>query len=92
MFLILKSVLGLDFRPVVYVKPKDFWCSIVYYELNTRVGEWFRISSDTVVIDGFTNPSNRDDRVCLGLLSNVNRNSTVENTRQHIGKGRINFE
>ena len=27
------------------------------------------------------------NRFCLGLLSNVNRNSTIENTRRHIGKG-----
>ena len=37
--------------------------------------------------DGFTDPSNNSDRFCLGLLSNVNRNSTIENTRRHIGKG-----
>lgn len=45
-----------------------------------------------VTVDGFTNPSanSSDDgngRFCLGQLSNVNRNSTIENTRQHIGKG-----
>lgn len=27
------------------------------------------------------------DRFCLGLLSNVNRNEVVEQTRRHIGKG-----
>ncbi|XP_003377797.1 mothers against decapentaplegic protein [Trichinella spiralis] len=68
-------------QPVHYQEP-DFWCSIAYYELNSRI-----VRSHTVVIDGFTDPSNRDDRICLGLLSNVNRNSTIENTRRHIGRG-----
>lgn len=64
-----------------------FWASIAYYELNCRVGEVFHCSNNTVIVDGFTNPSNNTDRFCLGQLSNVNRNSTIENTRRHIGKG-----
>ncbi|KAM7537413.1 hypothetical protein Aperf_G00000070545 [Anoplocephala perfoliata] len=75
-----------DAHPVNYQEPK-YWCSIVYYELNTRVGEAFFASQPSIVIDGFTDPSNNLDRFCLGLLSNVNRNSTIENTRRHIGKG-----
>lgn len=75
-----------SYKKVPYQEP-TCWCSILYYELNTRVGEMFRVSAPTVVVDGFTDPTKRDDRICLGLLSNVNRNSTIENTRQHIGKG-----
>lgn len=71
---------------VPYQQPL-YWCSIAYYELNSRVGELFKVSSDSVVIDGYTDPSGATDRICLGLLSNVNRNSTIENTRRHIGKG-----
>lgn len=76
-----------DFRPVCYEEPQH-WCSVAYYELNNRVGETFQASSRSVLIDGFTDPSNNRSRFCLGLLSNVNRNSTIENTRRHIGKGR----
>uniref|UniRef100_A0A4W3HCG1 Mothers against decapentaplegic homolog n=1 Tax=Callorhinchus milii TaxID=7868 RepID=A0A4W3HCG1_CALMI len=75
-----------DVQPVAYEEPKH-WCSIVYYELNNRVGEAFHASSTSVLVDGFTDPSNNKNRFCLGLLSNVNRNSTIENTRRHIGKG-----
>nr|VZI42892.1 unnamed protein product [Spirometra erinaceieuropaei] len=75
-----------DGHPVNYQEPK-YWCSIVYYELNCRVGEAFFASQPSIIIDGFTDPSNNSDRFCLGLLSNVNRNSTIENTRRHIGKG-----
>uniref|UniRef100_A0A914WEJ4 Mothers against decapentaplegic homolog n=1 Tax=Plectus sambesii TaxID=2011161 RepID=A0A914WEJ4_9BILA len=63
------------------------WATISYYELNTRVGEQVKVSATTVTIDGFTDPSNNPGKICLGLLSNVNRNSTIENTRRHIGKG-----
>uniref|UniRef100_A0A4W6FPJ0 Mothers against decapentaplegic homolog n=1 Tax=Lates calcarifer TaxID=8187 RepID=A0A4W6FPJ0_LATCA len=75
-----------NLRPVCYEEP-EYWCSIAYYELNNRVGETFHASSRSVLVDGFTDPSNNKNRFCLGLLSNVNRNSTIEHTRRHIGKG-----
>ena len=67
------------------------WCDIAYYELNTRVGELFRATNNRINIDGFTNPGAQDNRFCLGQLSNVNRNSIIENTRRHIGQGRLPF-
>lgn len=75
-----------DLAPVAYQEPL-YWCSIAYYELNSRVGEVFHAQSHSIIVDGFTNPDNKSDRFCLGQLSNVNRNSTIENTRRHIGKG-----
>ncbi|XP_065567202.1 protein mothers against dpp-like isoform X1 [Artemia franciscana] len=77
---------GPDVHPVAYQEP-PYWCSIAYYELNSRVGEIFHANSHSIIVDGFTNPNNKSDRFCLGQLSNVNRNSTIENTRRHIGKG-----
>uniref|UniRef100_A0A1I7XJ04 Mothers against decapentaplegic homolog n=1 Tax=Heterorhabditis bacteriophora TaxID=37862 RepID=A0A1I7XJ04_HETBA len=103
--------------PVSRMMPTiNFWGTIGYYELNTRVGELFKVSwtkirnttyqlkstilsvkekydecwqvyKREITVDGFTDPTNSDDRICLGLISNVNRNSTIENTRRHIGKG-----
>ncbi|CAG7727810.1 unnamed protein product [Allacma fusca] len=75
-----------DVAAVAYQEP-DCWASVAYYELNGRVGEVYHCHNPTVTVDGFTNPSNNMDRFCLGQLSNVNRNSTIENTRRHIGKG-----
>ena len=77
-----------ELRPVCYEEP-EYWCSIAYYDLNNRVGETFHASSRSVLVDGFTDPSNNKNRFCLGLLSNVNRNSTIEHTRRHIGKGKL---
>jgi len=85
LLLIVKVVKFGDVEPVSYQEPEN-WCSMAYYELNNRVGEVFHVSAPSVIIDGYTDPS-RSDRFCLGLLSNVNRNSTIENTRRHIGKG-----
>lgn len=75
-----------EVAPVSYQEP-PYWASIAYYELNCRVGEVFHCQCHSVIVDGFTNPSNNLNRFCLGQLSNVNRNSTIENTRRHIGKG-----
>ncbi|VDL75961.1 unnamed protein product [Nippostrongylus brasiliensis] len=66
--------------------PTQYWATISYYELNSRVGEYFKVYKNELIVDGFTDP-NSDERICLGLLSNVNRNPTIENTRRHIGKG-----
>ncbi|XP_065222865.1 mothers against decapentaplegic homolog 3 [Planococcus citri] len=74
-----------DAQPVMYCEPV-FWCSISYYEMNTRVGETFHASQPSISVDGFTDPSN-SERFCLGLLSNVNRHAVVEQIRRHIGKG-----
>ncbi|RZF46839.1 hypothetical protein LSTR_LSTR008071 [Laodelphax striatellus] len=71
---------------VSYQEPL-YWASIAYYELNCRVGEIYNCQNHSVIVDGFTNPSNNQNRFCLGQISNVNRNSTIENTRRHIGKG-----
>ena len=79
-----------DVQPVTYTEPQC-WCSVAYYELNNRVGEPFHASSTSVIVDGFTDPSSKTDRFCLGLLSNVNRNSTIENTRRHISKGSVKW-
>ncbi|XP_023332987.1 mothers against decapentaplegic homolog 3 [Eurytemora carolleeae] len=76
---------GLELEPVMYCEP-TFWCSISYYEMNNRVGENYHASQDSVTVDGFTDPSS-SDRFCLGLLSNVNRNNVVEQTRKNIGRG-----
>ncbi|KAG7174963.1 mothers against dpp-like [Homarus americanus] len=78
------TIINPNVTPVTYQEP-TFWSSIAYYELNNRVGEVFHAQTHSVIVDGFTDPSNNSERFCLGLLSNVNRNSTIENTRRHIG-------
>lgn len=53
-----------DAQPVMYCEPA-FWCSISYYELNTRVGETFHASQPSITVDGFTDPSNSERCACL---------------------------
>lgn len=79
---------------MMQLAPIQYWCNIAYYELNSRVGEIFHLKSNCTdgYVDGFTNPgftspNHTNNRFCLGQLSNVNRNSTIENTRRHIGQG-----
>jgi hypothetical protein len=75
-----------------YQEPTN-WCSIFYYELNSRVGEAFYAAYNNVFVDGYTNPCNNyGRRFCLGMFSNVNRNLTTENCRRHIGRGRSIYE
>lgn len=66
-----------NFVQVHYEEP-EYWASISYYELNSRVGEQFRCSTNSysIIVDGFTNPST-SNRFCVGQLSNVHRNNTV---------------
>ncbi|XP_032456841.1 mothers against decapentaplegic homolog 4 isoform X4 [Nasonia vitripennis] len=66
----------------------EYWCSVAYFELDTQVGETFKVSSNcpNVTIDGYVDPSG-GNRFCLGALSNVHRTDQSEKARLHIGKG-----
>lgn len=66
----------------------EYWCSIAYFELDTQVGETFKVLSKipTVSIDGYVDPS-KGNRFCLGALSNVHRTEQSEKSRLHIGRG-----
>lgn len=66
---------------------REHWCRITYAELNQKIGEPFKGSSSEVIVDGFTNPTAHINRFSLGVLSNINRNSTIEMTRRAIRKG-----
>jgi len=52
-----------------------------------QVGDAFHATVRDITIDGFTDPSNVG-RFCLGVLSNINRNHSVEMARRHIGECR----
>ncbi|XP_059084208.1 mothers against decapentaplegic homolog 4-like [Tigriopus californicus] len=66
----------------------EFWCSIAYFELDTQVGETFKVPSGwrSVTVDGYVDPSG-GNRFCLGALSNVHRTEQSDRARLHIGKG-----
>ncbi|KAI6658868.1 Smad4 [Oopsacas minuta] len=67
----------------------EYWCTISYFELESQVGELFKVPSHSshVIIDGYVDPAPAGDRFCLGRLSNVHRNSETDRVRLHIGRG-----
>ncbi len=40
----------------------DFWCTIGYFEMDTQVGELFKVPSSlaNVTVDGYVDPSGGD--------------------------------
>lgn len=72
----------------MFIAVPDYWCSIGYYELDSQVGETFKVPIviPVLTVDGYTDPSGQG-RFCLGQLSNVHRGEVVERVRLHIGKG-----
>lgn len=60
----------------------EYWCSIAYFELDTQVGETFKVPSSkpNVIVDGYVDPS-LGNRFCLGALSNVHRTEQSERAR-----------
>lgn len=62
----------------------DHWCSISYYELDSQVGETFKVRREMteILVDGGMDPhGQRDGRFCLGALSNVHRSEASEKIR-----------
>ncbi len=62
--------------------PPENWCSIAYFELDSQVGEVFKVPSSlpSVIVDGYVDPSG-GNRFCLGALSNVHRTEQSEKAR-----------
>jgi len=60
----------------------EHWCLIAYFELDTQVGEMFKVPSTCphVTVDGYVDPS-KSNRFCLGALCNVQRTEQSERAR-----------
>lgn len=66
----------------------EYWSTIHYFEADVQIGDIFKVRSSypSVVIDGFFD-SSREDRFCVGALTNVHRSPASEKSRPFIGKG-----
>uniref|UniRef100_A0A1I7X8P8 Mothers against decapentaplegic homolog n=1 Tax=Heterorhabditis bacteriophora TaxID=37862 RepID=A0A1I7X8P8_HETBA len=76
--------------PIIPQLPDD-WCSIMYYELDTQIGETLRVRHERnmveVSVDGGMDPhAARNGRFCLGALPNVHRGEVSEKCRYVCGQ------
>ncbi|XP_046396209.1 mothers against decapentaplegic homolog 4 isoform X2 [Ischnura elegans] len=84
-----QQAMGAQPRQLSSQPPPEYWCSVAYFELDSQVGETFKVPSSScpsVTVDGYVDPSG-GSRFCLGALSNVHRTEQSERARLHIGKG-----
>ncbi|TKR57934.1 hypothetical protein L596_030573 [Steinernema carpocapsae] len=62
----------------------EHWCSICYYELDTQIGETFKVRKEQseLIVDGGMDPAGgKNGRFCLGALPNVHRCEASEKAR-----------
>ncbi len=54
-------IIGIVCNILLCVAP-DFWCTIGYFEMDTQVGELFKVPSSlpSVTVDGYVDPSGGD--------------------------------
>ena len=71
---------------IQYEEP-PYWCSIMYYERNQRIGEFFHATQSHVVVDGYTDLCVTADRFSLWVIYNESNNRSIKNVRQQIGGG-----
>lgn len=66
--------------------PKNYWCSLAYWELRTRVGRLFPVHKN--MINVFSNLPHGEG-LCLGTLAKQNQRAgeSVRRTREKIGLG-----
>lgn len=69
-----------------YKDPEGPWMSLVYYELDLRVGDSYNVTQPHLLVDGFTAPSN-EHRLCLGYRNSCNRSDAIKDARKRIGRG-----
>ena len=78
------SFIAIPVLPLPLQHQTSAWCTISYFEMDSQVGELFKVPSFiTSVGDG----QSGGDRFCLGRLSNVHWTDASERARIHIGKG-----
>ncbi|TRY73882.1 hypothetical protein TCAL_08168 [Tigriopus californicus] len=86
-----KAVQNTAVGPISRQPIPENWCSIAYFELDTQVGETFKVpaSHRSVTVDGYFSPITAAGvkRFCLGALTNVHRTDASEKTRKYIGSG-----
>lgn len=82
----LSPAITVDGRPACGSAKEDAWCTVAYFEHNSRVGDLFYCVQPTVHIDGFSKGTS-EYRFCLGSLSNNARTESSLRVRRNLGAG-----
>ena len=46
----------------VQLEKSQYWCSIAYYEISSRIGEIYHARSNNIRVDGYTDPAKDTNR------------------------------
>ena len=73
------------YSQIVEYEPVQHWCSVAYYEGETRLGELYQADENQFQIDGLTDPSS-SQRYCIGIINSTSRDALTRQVRRVLGK------
>ena len=75
---------NVSYSQIVEYEPVRHWCSVAYYEGETKLSEVYQADENQFQIDGLTDPSS-SQRFCLGIINRTSRDPLTRQIRRVIG-------